>query len=72
MKAARHRPGGPLSVCSRSSLVGLAAVLPASGRFVVARLDGMRLTDANQVFYDFSDSLYFPRYFGTGRLCPIV
>lgn len=54
----------PLVVCSRGSLVELAAVLPSSGRFVVARLDGTRMTDADQVLYDFSDALCFPRYFG--------
>ncbi|WP_353505526.1 barstar family protein [Verrucosispora sp. ts21] len=51
-------------VCSRGSLVELAAVLPASGRFVVARLDGTRMVDADQVSYDFSDALLFPSYFG--------
>ncbi|MFV2009403.1 MULTISPECIES: barstar family protein [unclassified Micromonospora] len=59
-----HSSSDPIVVCSRGSLVELAAVLPASGRFVAARLDGMRFTDANQVFYDFSDALFFPRYFG--------
>ncbi|MFV2020540.1 barstar family protein [Micromonospora sp. LOL_023] len=39
-------------------------MLPASGKFVVARLGGTRTTDANQVFYDFSDSFFFPSYFG--------
>jgi RNAse (barnase) inhibitor barstar len=53
-----------LTVCSRSSLVELAAVLPASGRFVVARLDGRRMTDADHVLYEFSDALLFPGYFG--------
>ncbi|MBQ1047494.1 barstar family protein [Micromonospora sp. C51] len=56
--------GDPLVVCSRGFLVELAAVLPASGRFVVARLDGTRMADADHVFYDFSDALLFPGYFG--------
>ncbi|WP_225855244.1 barstar family protein [Micromonospora noduli] len=51
-------------VCSRSALVELAAVLPAAGRFVVARLDGTRMTDADHAFYEFSDALLFPGYFG--------
>jgi len=53
-----------LVVCSRSDQVELAAVLPATGRFVVARLDGTRMTDADHTFYEFSDALLFPRYFG--------
>ncbi|NJP35896.1 barstar family protein [Micromonospora thermarum] len=53
-----------LAVCSRSALVELAAVLPATGRFVVARLDGTRMTDADHAFYEFSDALLFPGYFG--------
>ncbi|KAB1928245.1 barstar family protein [Micromonospora noduli] len=53
-----------LAVCSRSGLVELAAVLPATGRFVVARLDGTRMTDADHTFYEFSDALLFPGYFG--------
>jgi|GEM_PF-2757332 len=65
--------GDPLVVCQRESLVELAAVLPASGRFVVARLDGMRLADAKQVFYDFSDALSFPATSaGTGTRYPTV
>lgn len=59
-----RRSSDPLVVCSRGCLVELAAVLPASGRFVVARLDGTRMADADQVFYDFSDALLFPSYFG--------
>ncbi|MEU5931471.1 barstar family protein [Micromonospora salmantinae] len=51
-------------VCSRSAQVELAAVLPAAGRFVVARLDGERMTDADHTFYEFSDALLFPGYFG--------
>ncbi|WP_410809540.1 barstar family protein [Micromonospora sp. 067-2] len=39
-------------------------MLPASGRFVVARLDGTRMTDAGHTFYEFSDALLFPGYFG--------
>ena len=53
-----------LTVCSRSALVELAAVLPATGWFVVARLDGTRMTDADHTFYEFSDALLFPGYFG--------
>jgi hypothetical protein len=53
-----------LVVCSRSALVELAAVLPASGRFVVARLDATRMPDADHAFYEFSDALLFPGYFG--------
>ncbi|WP_285793652.1 barstar family protein [Micromonospora sp. NBRC 107095] len=53
-----------LAACSRSALVELAAVLPATGRFVVARLDGTRMTDADHAFYEFSDALLFPGYFG--------
>ncbi|MEH1053591.1 barstar family protein [Micromonospora sp. CPCC 206171] len=53
-----------LAVCLRSALVGLAAVIPATGRFVVARLDGTRMTDAHHAFYEFSDALLFPGYFG--------
>ncbi|WP_308291036.1 barstar family protein [Micromonospora sp. RL09-050-HVF-A] len=60
----RCRCTDPLVVCSPGSLVELAAVLPASGRFVVACLDGARMTNADQVFYDFSDALLFPSYFG--------
>ncbi|WP_327035255.1 barstar family protein [Micromonospora ureilytica] len=53
-----------VTVCSRSALVELAAVLPAAGRFVVVRLDGTRMTDADHAFYEFSDALLFPGYFG--------
>ncbi|GAA3247527.1 barstar family protein [Dactylosporangium siamense] len=53
-----------LAVCSRSALVELAAVLPATGRFVVARLDGARMADADHALYEFSDALLFPGYFG--------
>jgi hypothetical protein len=53
-----------LTVCSRSALVELAAVLPATGRFVVARLDGTRMTDAEHAFHEFADALLFPGYFG--------
>jgi RNAse (barnase) inhibitor barstar len=53
-----------LAVCSRSAVVEVAAVLPAAGRFVVARLDETRMTDAAHVFYEFSDALLFPAYFG--------
>lgn len=53
-----------MTVCSRSSLVELGAVLPATGKLVVARLDGAKLTDAETVFYEFSDALLFPGYFG--------
>lgn len=53
-----------LAVCSRSALVELAAVLPATGRFVVARLDGARMTVADHAFYEFSDALLFPGWFG--------
>ncbi|WP_117670321.1 barstar family protein [Micromonospora sp. MW-13] len=35
-----------------------------TGRFVVARLDGTRMTDAGHAFYEFSDALLFPGYFG--------
>ncbi|WP_204292761.1 barstar family protein [Micromonospora gifhornensis] len=42
----------------------MAAVLPVSGRFVVARLDGTRMANAGHVFYGFSDALLFPSYFG--------
>ncbi|WP_328653367.1 barstar family protein [Micromonospora sp. NBC_00330] len=53
-----------VEVCSRTALVELAAVLPAAGRFVVARLDGTRMADADHTFYEFSDALLFPGYFG--------
>ncbi|MEU8386886.1 barstar family protein [Micromonospora sp. NPDC048842] len=53
-----------IEVCSRSQLVEVAAVLPEAGRFVVARLDGTRMTDADHTFYEFSDALLFPGYFG--------
>jgi hypothetical protein len=60
-----------LAVCSRSALVELAAVLPATGRFVVARLDGARMTDADHVLYEFSDAFRFPATSaGTGTHCP--
>ncbi|MGC4806751.1 barstar family protein [Micromonospora sp. DT233] len=45
-------------------MVELITVLPTSGTFVVARLDGTRMADAAQIFYDFSDALLFPSYFG--------
>ncbi|WP_327002939.1 barstar family protein [Dactylosporangium sp. NBC_01737] len=54
----------PLAVCSRSTVVEVAAVLPAAGRFVVARLDGVRMADVEHMFYEFSDALLFPGYFG--------
>ncbi|MFI7553275.1 barstar family protein [Micromonospora sediminimaris] len=59
-----HHSSDPLVVCSRDSVVELAAVLPASGRFVVVRLDGTGMADADHVFYDFSNALLFPSYFG--------
>ncbi|MEU3458312.1 barstar family protein [Micromonospora sp. NPDC006766] len=53
-----------LAVSTRKTLVELAAVLPVTGRLVVARLDGTRMTDADHLFYEFSDALLFPGYFG--------
>src|SRR3954447_4135303 len=64
MKAWWNDSTDQLAVCLRSALVELAAVLPATGRFVVARLDGTRMTDADHAFYEFSDVLLFPGYFG--------
>ncbi|MFC4150374.1 barstar family protein [Micromonospora mangrovi] len=55
---------GRLTACARGALVELAAVLPAAGSFVVARLDGTRMPDADHAFYEFSDALLFPGYFG--------
>ncbi|MET8361047.1 barstar family protein [Micromonospora sp. NPDC005171] len=60
----RSRATDQVVVCSRGALVELTAVLPAAGRFVVARLDATRMTDADHVFYEFSDALCFPGYFG--------
>lgn len=54
----------PLTVCGRGAVVEVAAVLPQTGRFVVARLDGGRMPDVDRVFYEFSDALLFPGYFG--------
>ncbi|MFD0783533.1 barstar family protein [Micromonospora azadirachtae] len=54
----------PLTVCKPSAIVQLGAILPGTGTVVVARLDGARMTDANLVFYEFSDALLFPGYFG--------
>jgi Barstar (barnase inhibitor) len=54
----------PLLVCPRGAVVEVAAVLPKTGRFVVARLDGGRMPDAGYLFYEFSDALLFPGYFG--------
>ncbi|MEU4777736.1 barstar family protein [Micromonospora sp. NPDC023633] len=59
-----HRSADQLAVCSRSALVELTAVLPATGRFVVARLDATRMSDADHAFYEISDALLFPSYFG--------
>lgn len=56
--------GDALTVCSRSAVVRVGAILPETGRLVVARLDGAKMTDANLVFYEFSDALLFPGYFG--------
>jgi len=53
-----------LTVCSPRALVEVAAVLPATGGIVVARLDGARMLDADHAFYEFSDALRFPGYFG--------
>lgn len=54
----------PLTVCSRRAVVPVGAILPEAGKLVVARLDGARMTDAHLVFYEFSDALLFPAYFG--------
>ncbi|MBQ1074458.1 barstar family protein [Micromonospora sp. C31] len=59
-----HRSAEQIAVCSRSALVELAAVLPAAGRFVVARLDATTMTDADDALREFSDALLFPSYFG--------
>jgi len=57
--------GGPqLAVATPGTLVELAALLPAAGRFFVARLDATRMPDADHAFYEFSDALIFPGYFG--------
>src|SRR5688500_4655702 len=53
-----------LEVCSRSALVEVGAVLPPPGRIWVARLDGTKMFDPDHAFYEFSDSLLFPGYFG--------
>lgn len=47
-----------------SSLVALNCVLPPSGAVVVARLDGGKMSTADEVFEQFSDALDFPAYFG--------
>ncbi|MFF5198660.1 barstar family protein [Micromonospora parva] len=60
----RNDSADHLVVCSRTALVELAAVLPETGRFVVARIDGTRMADADLAFYEFSDALLFPGYFG--------
>lgn len=39
-------------------------MLPPSGRIWVARLDGAKMPDPDHAFYEFSDSLLFPGYFG--------
>ena len=39
-------------------------VLPAAGRWVVARLDGATMPDADHLFYEFSEAFLFPGYFG--------
>ncbi len=39
-------------------------MLPAPGRMVVARLDGTKMFDADHAFYELSDALLFPGYFG--------
>ncbi|MER7334065.1 barstar family protein [Micromonospora sp. NPDC000119] len=64
MSAWWNSSGDPLTVCSRSALVQVGAILPNTGRTVVARFDGARMTDADHVFYEFSDALLFPGYFG--------
>ncbi|MFG3299220.1 barstar family protein [Micromonospora chersina] len=56
--------GDPLTVCSRGTIVQVGAILPETGNLVVARLDGAKMTDADVVFYEFSDALLFPGYFG--------
>ncbi len=53
-----------LTVCTRSALVEVGTVLPAAGRMVVARLDGTKMSDADHAFYELSDALLFPGYFG--------
>ncbi|MEU4625442.1 barstar family protein [Actinoplanes sp. NPDC023801] len=53
-----------LEVCSRNALVEVGSILPVSGRLWVARLDGMKMADPDHAFYEFSDSLLFPAYFG--------
>jgi hypothetical protein len=59
-----NHAGDPLTVCTRSTLVQVGAILADTGRIVVARLDAARMTDADLVFYEFSDALLFPGYFG--------
>ncbi|MEH0970677.1 barstar family protein [Micromonospora sp. CPCC 205546] len=59
-----HRSADQLAVCSRSAVVELTAVLPATGRFVVVHLDATRMSDADHAFHEFSDALLFPSYFG--------
>jgi hypothetical protein len=61
-----RRDGSPkgLEVCSRNTLVEVGSILPVSGRHWVARLDGTRMFDPDHAFYEFSDSLIFPGYFG--------
>ncbi|MEV4813089.1 barstar family protein [Micromonospora avicenniae] len=54
----------PLTVCKPSAIVQVGAILPGTGTLVVARLDGARMTEASLVFYEFSDALLFPGYFG--------
>jgi hypothetical protein len=53
-----------LEVCSCSAVVKVGEVLPAAGRIWVARLDGTKMVDPDHAFYEFSDSLLFPGYFG--------
>jgi Barstar (barnase inhibitor) len=53
-----------VNVCSPGTVVEVAAVLPAAGRIVVARLDGTKMFDADHALYEFTDALRFPAYFG--------
>ncbi|MET8911666.1 MULTISPECIES: barstar family protein [Micromonospora] len=57
-------PGEPLTVCGPGTIVQVGAIVPEAGNLVVARLDGAKMTDADHVFYEFSDALLFPGYFG--------
>jgi len=59
-----NEAGQWLHVLANDSKVPVWQAVPPSGVAVIARVDGMKMIDADGVFEQLTDALRFPAYFG--------